>query len=90
MEKVAHLKKEDTQAVVAALAKHFFSVPELKTCSRTGKKTVKCAGEPRPPLDAAKLYTLERLVMLNTGLGKEVFIKMFENLQKTLRRSNAQ
>jgi hypothetical protein len=50
-----------------------------------GKKNVKCTGTPRPALNIEKLQTLERLVLLKTGITKEEFIKKFENMQKGLR-----
>ena len=86
MKLVEHLKDTDVQAVLTTLARAFFSEVEIKNSSRTGKKTSKCAGDPRPPIDQSKFNEMERLVILKTKISRDVFIKKFENFQKTLRQ----
>ncbi|XP_060578416.1 uncharacterized protein LOC132735479 [Ruditapes philippinarum] len=82
---VEHLEN-DVQKTFTILVKSTFTDDELINSSRTGKRSNKCIGDPRPPLDSKRLETLERLVCSKTKLSKESFIKKLENLQKTLRQ----
>ncbi|XP_045165386.2 uncharacterized protein LOC123529218 [Mercenaria mercenaria] len=59
---VEHLEESDVQQVLTTMTFSIFSKDDLLNCSRTGKRTGKCVGTPRPPLDVAKLDMLERLV----------------------------
>ena len=86
LQHVGHLNKNDVQKVLVLLAKKIFTDEELMKSSRTGKRTVKCKGDPRPPLDARKLETLERVVRNKTSISKKLFVSKFQNLQKVLRR----
>lgn len=79
---VSHLSSENSGGVVSILANHIFTENDLRNCSRTGKKTVKCIAEPRPPLCPQKLQTLERLVQKKTGMSRENFNKKIENRKK--------
>jgi hypothetical protein len=88
MKLVEHMDSTDVQRVLTTLAKAIFSDDQLINCSRTGKKTAKCSGTPRPPLDQQKLILLETVVRKKTNVSKECFQKKFENLQKTLRQKN--
>ncbi|XP_060563108.1 uncharacterized protein LOC132722603 isoform X1 [Ruditapes philippinarum] len=76
----------DPQEYLVKVTKTIFNEIELKSHSRTGKKTAKCLTEPRPALDKAKMMKLESIVRTKTGMSKELFYKKFENLQKVLRR----
>lgn len=83
---VEHLEDTDVQRVVTTLARAFFTEDELVGCSRTGKRTSKCSGDVRPPLDPVKIENLEKAVRKKTKISKELFVKKLENLQKTLRQ----
>lgn len=88
MKLVEHMDSTDVQRVLTTLAKAIFTDDQLINCSRTGKRTAKCSGPPRPPLDQQKLILLETVVRKKTDISKECFQKKFENLQKTLRQKN--
>jgi hypothetical protein len=84
LKSVDHLS--DPQIILTTLSRNLFTDDELICSSRTGKKTNKCVGPPRPAINQNKLQQLERVVMKKTGISRDAFIKKFENLQKTLRQ----
>ena len=69
------------------LCKLFFTEKELVDCSRTGKRTVKCADNPRPPLNGVQFSKLRESVQKYCSFDKDLFHKKFENFQKVLRKS---
>lgn len=68
------------------LVRNFFSEDELRSCSRTGKKSVKSNDSPRPPLNGNIFQELTAAVLKHTSFDFNTFVKKFENLQKILRR----
>lgn len=63
-----------------------FTHDELVSCTRTGKRTIKCMDNVKPQIDPIKFKRLETLVLKHTSYDKPTFHKKFENLQKVLRR----
>ena len=73
---------------VVFLLNALFSKTEIKNCSISGKKTVKCGEEgPRPPLDQVRFRVLERVVfeVFPNFTRKEVREKI-QNIQKVERK----
>lgn len=55
LQSVSYLKVTDVQEVMGVWSKTVLTEEELILCSRTGRTTSKCNGEPLPPLNAVKL-----------------------------------
>lgn len=68
-------KATGVQELMGVSSKSVSTEVELILCSRTGKKTYKCNGEPRLPLKAEKMATLERLEVRkeNTDFKKKFY-----------------
>lgn len=72
---------------ITTLLKTLFTNEELKSCSITGKKSPKCIGQPRPPLDQGKFEKLCECVRAKfPGTEKKIIIEKIQNIQKVLRR----
>lgn len=59
--------------------KHFcfkiFSLEELRNCTRTGKKTIKCHDVIKPALNTEKLDILQTSVIKHTSFDRATFVK---------------
>lgn len=73
---------------VAFLLNSLYSKYEIKNCSISGKRTVKCSQEgPRPPLDQARFRVLERIIFETfPAFSKKEMRKKIQNLQKVKRK----
>ena len=72
---------------ITTLLKALFTNEELKSCSITGKKSPKCTGQARPPLDQGKFERLCESVRAKfPGTEKKIIIEKIQNIQKVLRR----
>lgn len=60
---------------------HFFSKSEIKNCSISGKRSVKCK-EPRPPLDQVRFRVLEKYFETFSAFRKKEIRKKNQNIQK--------
>ena len=88
MSHLSGTNEKDINSIVRRLALKMFTRKELKTCTRTGKKTSKTGEVPKPPLDDRKLQTLERLVLTKCpSITTEIFKKKFDNILKMERRA---
>ena len=74
------------QNIFKYLCSKVFSREELISNTRTGKKTIKCMNDTKPPFNPVKFQFLEKMVITHTTLDKNSFYKKLENLQKVLRR----
>ena len=87
---VSHLNADNSCEVVSILARQIFTEEELKNCSRTGKRTIKCQASPRPPLDSAKFQKLERLALTKLPIQKSEFLKKLKTCKKFLEGNDCQ
>lgn len=73
---------------VATLLNAIFTKSEIKNCSISGKRPVKCSQEgPRPCLDQARFRVLERIIFETfPAFSKKDIREKIQNLQKVERK----
>lgn len=73
---------------VATLLNALFTKSEIKNCSISGKRTVKCSQEgPRPRLDQARFRVLKRIIFETfPAFSKKDIREKIQNLQKVERK----
>lgn len=89
VEHITGTSEKEVNECIRQIAMSVFSIQDLVSCSRTGKKTTHSPGNcPRPALDHEKMKLVEKAVILKCSISMELFKKKFDNLVKMIRRSN--